>query len=139
MSVRIGLGLGAYPFTTADAFWRWIDQCEATAIDSIWLSERLVSRVPNLEPMVALAAIAGRTKRLKFGMNVFIDIRPNHAITAGSLINHVRCLRPDNCVNPPYLITNFPGYFYQKGFTYSDLPVLNFRHAILIVYSNVQL
>ena len=61
-----------YPFATSNAFWRWIDQCEATAIDSIWLSERLVSKVPNLEPMVALAAIGGRTKRLKFGMNAVV-------------------------------------------------------------------
>lgn len=72
MSTRIGLGFGAFPFSSPDAFWRWIDACEDSPIDSIWLSERLVGSQPFLEPLSALAAIAGRTKRLKFGMNATV-------------------------------------------------------------------
>jgi len=72
MSVRIGLGIAAFPFTGPKAFWRWIDACEDSEIDSIWLSERLVSPQPFLEPLSALAAIGGRTKRLKFGMNTTV-------------------------------------------------------------------
>ena len=72
MSTRIGLGFGVFPFSDPKAFWRWIDYCEETPIDSIWLSERLVGSSLNLEPMTALAAIAGRTKRLKFGMNATV-------------------------------------------------------------------
>ena len=69
MSVRIGLGFGIFPFSGVAEFWRWIDFCEDSKIDSIWLSERLVGQQKFLEPISALAAIAGRTNRLKFGMN----------------------------------------------------------------------
>lgn len=72
MSVRIGIGFGAFPFSSPAAFWRWLDMCEETQIDSIWLSERLVSTQLFLEPLTALAAIAGRTRRLKFGMNATV-------------------------------------------------------------------
>ena len=72
MSTRIGLGFGVFPFSGAEAFWRWIDYCEGTAIDSIWLSERLVGSTLNLEPLTALGAIAGRTRRIKFGMNATV-------------------------------------------------------------------
>lgn len=72
MSVRVGMGFGAFPFSSAEAFWRWLDFCEDGEIDSIWLSERLVSAQPVLEPLTALAAIAGRTRRLKFGMNATV-------------------------------------------------------------------
>lgn len=72
MSVRIGLGIAGFPFSGPDAFWRWVDQCEETGVDSIWLTERLVSPQPFLEPVSALAAIAGRTRRLKFGVNATV-------------------------------------------------------------------
>jgi probable F420-dependent oxidoreductase len=72
VSVRIGIGIGAFPFSDAAGFWRWVDACEDSAIDSLWLSERLVSPQPFLEPLSALAAIAGRTERLKFGMNATV-------------------------------------------------------------------
>jgi probable F420-dependent oxidoreductase len=72
MSVRIGLGFAAFPFSGADAFWRWIDACEESAVDSMWLSERMISPQPFLEPLSTLAAVAGRTRRLKFGMNTTV-------------------------------------------------------------------
>ena len=69
-AIAAGVGLQEYPFDTTDGFWRWVDLCEAGGIDSIWQTDRLVSRTPILECMMALAAIAGRTKRVKFGVNV---------------------------------------------------------------------
>ena len=72
MSVRVGLGFIAFPFSSAEAFWRWVDACEESEVDSLWLSERLVSPQPVLEPLSALAAIAGRTRRLKFGVNATV-------------------------------------------------------------------
>ena len=72
MSVRIGLGLAGFPFEGPAGFWRWIDACEESAVDSVWFSERLVSEQPILEPMAALALVAGRTRRLKFGMNAVV-------------------------------------------------------------------
>jgi probable F420-dependent oxidoreductase len=59
-----------FPFSNAEAYWRWVDLAEATGVDSIWQTDRLISREPFLECMTALAALAGRTRRLKFGMNV---------------------------------------------------------------------
>ncbi|MGA9866434.1 MAG: LLM class flavin-dependent oxidoreductase [Acetobacteraceae bacterium] len=69
-SIAVGVGLAEYPFATASGFWRWIDLCEQGGIDSFWQTDRLVSRHPILECMAALAAVAGRTRRLKVGMNV---------------------------------------------------------------------
>jgi len=68
--VSVGMGIMELPFTSADAFWRWIDLCEEGGVDSIWQSDRLIGRTPVLESLSAMAAIAGRTHRLKFGMNV---------------------------------------------------------------------
>ncbi|MEJ0071806.1 MAG: LLM class flavin-dependent oxidoreductase [Pseudomonadota bacterium] len=70
MTVAIGLGLMEFPFADAAGYWRWVDLCEAGGIDSLWQTDRLVSREPILECMTAIAALAGRTRRLKFGMNV---------------------------------------------------------------------
>ncbi len=72
MSIGVGLGLAAYPFSGARAFWRWIELCEAGGVDSLWQSDRLVSPQPALEPMALMAALAGGTERLKFGMNVVV-------------------------------------------------------------------
>jgi len=70
MGIGVGLGLADFPFSDAGAFWRWVDLCEQGGVDSLWQTDRLVSRRPILECMSAMAAIAGRTRRIKFGMNV---------------------------------------------------------------------
>ena len=68
--ITAGIGIMEFPFDTTSAFWQWVDLCEAGGIDSIWQTDRLISKQPILECMTALAAIAGRTKRIKFGVNV---------------------------------------------------------------------
>ncbi len=70
MSVAIGVGLTEFPFAGAAEYWRWVDLCEAGGVDSLWQTDRLVSRQPILECMTTMAALAGRTRRLRFGMNV---------------------------------------------------------------------
>lgn len=71
LRVAIGLGLAEYPFRTAASFWRWVDLCEASeVVDSLWQTDRLTGRAPMLESLSVMAALAGRTRRLKFGMNV---------------------------------------------------------------------
>ncbi len=72
MSVRVGLSFGAFPFSQPSAFWRWVDVCERSAVDSIWLPDRLVGSALSPEPLTALAAIAGRTHRLKVGTDVVV-------------------------------------------------------------------
>jgi probable F420-dependent oxidoreductase len=69
-TISIGMGIAAFPFAHARGFWRWVDLCEAGGVDSIWQSDRLIGTDPTLECMSVMAALAGRTRRLKFGMNV---------------------------------------------------------------------
>jgi probable F420-dependent oxidoreductase len=70
MGIAIGIGIAEFPFSGAAAYWRWVEMAEASGIDSIWQTDRMVSRAPFLECLTAMAALAGATKRLKFGMNV---------------------------------------------------------------------
>lgn len=70
MSISAGLGIANFPLEDARGFWRWVDLCEAGGVDSIWQSDRIISSEPHLECMSVMAALAGGTKRIKFGMNV---------------------------------------------------------------------
>ena len=70
MTVSAGLGLANFPFDGARQFWRWVDLCDGGGVDSLWQSDRLIGRDPNLECLSLMAALAGATRRIKFGMNV---------------------------------------------------------------------
>ena len=83
---RIGVMPGPWPTdASADFFWRFVDLCEHSAIDSVWFSERLSSPLPLPEPMTAMAAIAARTTRLKFGPSVLITPFRNPVMAAREL------------------------------------------------------
>ncbi|MGH7417723.1 MAG: LLM class flavin-dependent oxidoreductase, partial [Candidatus Rokuibacteriota bacterium] len=71
---RIGVMPGPWPAEPAgaDHFWRFVDLCERADVDSLWFNERLSSPTPVLEPVAAMAAVAARTRRLKFGPSVLI-------------------------------------------------------------------
>lgn len=70
MAIGIGLGIGRFPFEDAGGYWQWLEQCESGGIDSIWQTDRLISKEPMLECFAAMAAIAGATKKIRFGFNV---------------------------------------------------------------------
>ncbi|MDA1188326.1 MAG: LLM class flavin-dependent oxidoreductase [Chloroflexi bacterium] len=72
MSIRIGMGLFGWPFTRPEpqALWDYVDETERLGLDSIWLTDRIVSPEFSMDPMVALSFIAARTKKLKFGTSV---------------------------------------------------------------------
>ena len=70
MTVGAGIGIGNFSFDDARGFWQWVELCEAGGVDSIWQSDRLISRDAQLDCMSTMAALAGRTERIKFGMNV---------------------------------------------------------------------
>lgn len=70
MTISAGIGIANFPFDDGRDFWRWVDLCESGGVDSIWQSDRLVGADPNLECMSVMAALAGATRRMKFGMNV---------------------------------------------------------------------
>jgi probable F420-dependent oxidoreductase len=71
---RIGVMPGPWPSgpNGPELFWRFVDLCERTDIDSVWFSDRLSSPLALPEPVTAMAAIAARTRRLKFGPSVLI-------------------------------------------------------------------
>lgn len=69
MSIRIGIGPGMANLDIA-AYWRWVELCETSGIDSIWHSDQVMT--PGLEPMAMLAALAARTERLRFGTNALV-------------------------------------------------------------------
>lgn len=70
MSIAVGVGLMEFPFREAAHYWSWVDLCEAGGVDSLWQTDRIVSSEPILECMTTMAALAGRTRRIKFGVNV---------------------------------------------------------------------
>ncbi len=70
MTISAGLGIANFSFDDATGFWKWIDLCDNGGVDSIWQSDRIISKDENLECMSVMAALAGATKKIKFGMNV---------------------------------------------------------------------
>lgn len=70
MSIRVGMGTGLGANLTARDYWRWVDFCEESGVDSIWHSDQLLGT--NVEPMAMLAALAARTSRMKFGTNALV-------------------------------------------------------------------
>src|SRR5439155_23829520 len=60
-----------------------VDACESLGWDSIWFSERVTMDVPD--PLVMMAAVAGRTARLKFGPSVLVLPGRNPVLLAKEL------------------------------------------------------
>ena len=85
MKVRVGVGLSTIATAGWDAtrFFDVVDACERLGWDSIWFSERAASDAPD--PLVAMAAVAGRTKRLKFGPSVMVAPGRNPILLAKQL------------------------------------------------------
>ncbi len=70
MTISAGVGIANFSFDDANGFWNWVHLCDNGGIDSIWQSDRIISKDANLECMSVMAALAGATKKIKFGMNV---------------------------------------------------------------------
>src|SRR3990172_5100603 len=72
MSIRAGVGFAAWACEEAGAegLWQFVDGAEALGIDSLWVIDRIVAKGVFLEPMTVMAAVAARTRRLKFGPSV---------------------------------------------------------------------
>ena len=85
MKIKVGIQLGVNnnQLESAEGFWHIVDDCERLGFDSLWLSERASGRVPD--NLSAMAAIAGRTQRLKFGSSVLVVPAYNPVLLAKSL------------------------------------------------------
>jgi probable F420-dependent oxidoreductase len=74
MKVRIGVTLGQWPRDdiAPEAILDLVDYLEALNVDSLWVSDRLVSPPSTLEPITFLSYIAGRLRRMKFGTSTLV-------------------------------------------------------------------
>lgn len=97
MKVRIGYGIGAAPSLFADVggLGRVVDDLDRLGFDSVWFPERVNS--PQLDPLVAMAYVAGRSERLKFGPAVSVVPGRNPVLLAKALasldvVSGGRCL-----------------------------------------------
>jgi len=108
MKVRVGFspGVGAAMHMGASTFWSIIDDLEAEGWDSVWLSERVNGDLPDC--LAALAAVAGRTRRLKFGMSVLVVPGRNPVLLAKQLAT-IAVLSDDRFVPAFGLGSDAPG------------------------------
>ncbi len=85
MKVRIGYGIGAVPklLAAVDGLGAVVDDLDRLGFDSLWFPERVNS--PQLDPIVAMAYVAGRSKRLKFGPAVSVIPGRNPVLMAKAL------------------------------------------------------
>ncbi len=101
MKIRIGYGLGAvpslYPSAKKDPgdFGRVVDDLDKLGFDSLWFPERI--NAAQLDPIVAMGYVAGRSERLKFGPAVSVVPGRNPVLMAKMLasldvVSGGRCL-----------------------------------------------
>jgi probable F420-dependent oxidoreductase len=85
MKVRIGYGIGAVPQLLAEpnGLGKVVDDLDRLGFDSLWFPERVNS--PQLDPIVAMSYVAGRSERLKFGPAVSVVPGRNPVLMAKML------------------------------------------------------
>jgi probable F420-dependent oxidoreductase len=72
MKVRVGLGLARFGFDAPRDLFAFAGRCERWGVDSLWQTDRLHGTDAQLEALAAMAALAGATERIKFGMNAVV-------------------------------------------------------------------
>ena len=68
--IGIGFGLWELGMPDPDTVINYAVSAEAVGIDSIWLSDHVVSRNPSLDTSCVMAAWSARTKKIKMGPSV---------------------------------------------------------------------
>jgi probable F420-dependent oxidoreductase len=70
--IKIGIGFGHWQhgLPEPELLCKYAETAEAVGLDSIWLSDHIVTRNPNLDITCLFAMIAARTKRVKMGPSV---------------------------------------------------------------------
>jgi probable F420-dependent oxidoreductase len=70
--IKIGIGFGIWRqgMPTPETICAYAERAEDLGIDSIWLSDHIVSREPSLDTACVMATFAARTKRIKMGPSV---------------------------------------------------------------------
>ncbi|MGH8013291.1 MAG: LLM class flavin-dependent oxidoreductase [Candidatus Binataceae bacterium] len=70
VKIGIGFGLWRYGLPEPETICRYAETAEAVGLDSLWLSDHIVTRNPTLDIACMFAMIATRTRRLKMGPSV---------------------------------------------------------------------
>jgi probable F420-dependent oxidoreductase len=70
--IRAGLGIAAFPFDAPRDLFAFAERCEGWGVDSLWQTDRLHGSEGQLEALATMAALAGCTERIKFGMNAVV-------------------------------------------------------------------
>jgi probable F420-dependent oxidoreductase len=73
-AIKMGIGFGLWQQGIPDAatLFEYIDRAEAWGVDSVWLSDHLMGERAEVSIVPMMAAIAARTRRLKFGPSVMM-------------------------------------------------------------------
>ena len=73
-TIKMGIGFGLWQQGMPDAatLFEYIDKAEAWGIDSVWLSDHMMGERAEVAILPMMAAIAARTRRLKFGPSVMM-------------------------------------------------------------------
>ena len=87
MKVRIGIAVGQWPGKDfkPDAILDLVDYFEALDVDSLWVSDRLVSSALILEPITFLSYVAGRLRKMKLGTSTLVLPTRNPIVLAKEL------------------------------------------------------
>lgn len=87
MKVRIGITLGQSLGNDIkpEAILGFVDHLEALDVDSLWVSDRLVSHAFTFAPITFLSYLAGRLRRMKFGTSTLVLSTRNPVILAKEL------------------------------------------------------
>ena len=87
MKVRIGIQLGQWPSKEIlpDTILDLVDFFESLDVDSLWVSDRLVSASLTLEPITFLSFIAGRLRNMKLGTSTLVLPTRNPVVLAKEL------------------------------------------------------
>ena len=87
MNVRFGITLGQSlgSVKRPEEILDFVDHLEALNVDSLWVSDRLVSPALTLEPIAFLSYVAGRLRRMKFGTSTLVLSTRNPVILAKEL------------------------------------------------------
>jgi probable F420-dependent oxidoreductase len=70
IKIGIGFGLWRLGMPSPETICSYAERAEDVGIDSIWLSDHIVSRNPELEISCIMAMFAARTKKIKMGPSV---------------------------------------------------------------------
>jgi probable F420-dependent oxidoreductase len=87
MNVRIGIAIGQWPINDVkpETILDLVDYLEALDVDSLWVSDRIVSSALMLEPITFLSYIAGRLQNMKLGTSTLVLPTRNPIVLAKEL------------------------------------------------------